>query len=243
MGALLALHFARSQALGDGTVIETRIGENRSIRLTDGSTVDLGGHTRLQIALDEHSRRITLARGEAYFTVAKDATRPFSVNAGSASVTALGTQFNVRRADDRVVVAVIEGHVVVNPRVPLAQQLPLLRETTSEKRRPYHLIAGNLSVVDHAGLESSTHLVDGSAATAWQLGRLDFDGEPLRYALESVNRYTRKPIELGDENLGDLRITGAALNDNIDGWVSSLESAFGLIAVEEPERIVLRRAR
>lgn len=244
LGATLALHFNRSTT-GEPvtrTVIETDIGESRRVRLADGSTVALGGHTRLEVSMSARERQLALGRGEAFFDVARDTARPFSVRAGSATVTALGTQFNVRRADDRVTVAVIEGRVLVEPRLPLLQQLPLLRETASKRRQPHRLEAGDQSMLDDGGLESSVQLADSSAATAWQSGRLTFEREPLRYALESVNRYSRKPIVLGDEHLGDLRITGTARSDNIAGWVSSLESAFGLAAIEEPEHIVLRSA-
>ena len=63
----------------------------------------------------------------------------------------------------------------------------------------------------------------------------------LRYVLENVNRYSRTPIVLADPSIGELLITGSVLNDNVAGWVKSLELAFGLEAVTENERIVLRR--
>lgn len=39
--------------------------------------------------------------------------------------------------------------------------------------------------------------------------------------------------------IGELMITGTVVNNNVDGWIKSLESAFALEAVEEPDRIVL----
>jgi transmembrane sensor len=227
--------------LAGSTAFETAVGENRTVHLQDGSSVALGGHTRVEVKLDAHTRRLTLARGEAFFTVAKDAARPFSVRAGSATLTALGTAFNVRRADDRVVIAVVEGRVLVEPKLPVIQQLPLLRETASKRRRPRPLEAGSQATVDGAGVELAIALMDSAAATAWQTGRLSFEREPLRYVLEDVNRYAAKPVVIGDDTVGELKITGTVLNDNIEGWVSSLESAFGLNAVEEPTRILLTR--
>lgn len=227
--------------LAGSTAFETAIGENRTVHLPDGSSVALGGHTRVEVRLDAQARRLTLARGEAFFTVAKDSARPFSVRAGSATLTALGTAFNVRRSDDRVVVAVIEGRVLIEPKLSAIQQLPLLRETASKKRRPRPLEAGSRTTVDGAGIESATALTDSAAATVWRTGRLSFEREPLRYALEDVNRYAEKPIVIADDTIGEFKITGTVLNDNIAGWVSSLESAFGLSALEEPTRILLTR--
>jgi hypothetical protein len=46
---------------------------------------------------------------------------------------------------------------------------------------------------------------------------------------------------LDDESIGSLVITGTVTRDNVSGWVSSLERGFGLTAMEEPDRIVIRR--
>jgi len=244
VGAALVLYLDNSSnSAGSvaGTIVETAVGENRTVKLADGSSIALGGRTRVEVALSADFRRLTLSHGEAFFVVAKDPSRPFSVHAGSATLTALGTAFNVRRADDRIVVAVVEGRVLVEPRLPVIQQLPLLRETVSKKRRPLPLEAGNQTTVDEAGFESAARLADNAAATAWQTGRLAFEREPLRYVLEDVNRYTSKPIVMSDDSVGDLKITGTVLSDNIGGWVSSLESAFALQAIDERDRIVLKR--
>lgn len=236
IGGLIAVYLTRP-----AFIIETAVAENRTIRLDDGSSMTLGGHTRVALRFDDTARQLTLERGEALFNVAKDPARPFSVRAGSATVTAIGTEFNVRRANDRVVVAVVEGRVLVEPRVSLVRQLPLLREPPAQRRLPQHLNAGDQTTVNSAGVESSAHLADAGAAAAWQTGRLAFEREPLRYVLEDVNRYADKPIAIDDAGIGDLKITGTVLSDNIGGWVLSLESAFELRAVQEPDRIVLKR--
>jgi transmembrane sensor len=81
---------------------------------------------------------------------------------------------------------------------------------------------------------------DPTAATAWQMGRLAFHLQPLRYVLEHVNRYAPKRIVLGEDSLGALVITGTVQRENIDGWIGSLERAFALQASEESDRIVIR---
>jgi transmembrane sensor len=185
----------------------------------------LGGDTALRVAFDDTFRRVELTRGEAFFTVAKNPARPFEVRAGAATVRALGTAFNVRRGSERVVVAVLEGRV---------------RITGAESPVAVPVAAGEQSVVIESSVQAAVRLASPASATAWQSGRLAFDQEPLRYALEVVNRYSPKPIVVENDSLGALLITGSVLSENVDGWVKSLESAFGLEAVEEPERIVLR---
>ena len=58
--------------------------------------------------------------------------------------------------------------------------------------------------------------------------------------MQDVNRYGSTPIVIEDEALGELRITGSVLCDNLEGWVASLERAFGVRVERSPERIVLK---
>ncbi|MEJ1964647.1 MAG: FecR domain-containing protein [Gammaproteobacteria bacterium] len=220
------------------SAFETIVGENRVVTLSDGSRVTLGGATTLRVAMSEHERRIELARGEAFFSVAKDASRPFRVHAGDATVVAVGTEFNVRRGKDRVVVSVVEGRVNVEPAsrlVPIA----LLREL-KPRLVTVKVSAGQQTIAADAGVEPAVQLPDAAVATSWQTGRLTFRLQPLRYVIEDVNRYAPKPIVIEDERIAARLFTGTVMGSNVMGWIGSLESAFGIEAVEEPGRIVLR---
>ncbi len=221
-----------------GVDYATVVGENANIRLADGSTVQLGGQTRLRVTMSSTLRRIDLLTGEAYFEVAKDPTRPFLVRAGNASVTAVGTEFNVRRSGDRVVVSVLEGRVLVQP---LASVVPISWIEPSVAAGPAApLKAGQRTTVNPRGLQSTQAVGDASSAVAWQHGRLAFESEPLRYVIQDVNRYAPKPIVLADERTGDIRVTGTVTEANIMGWINSLQAAFGIRSEIDADRIVLR---
>jgi transmembrane sensor len=233
--ALLLSFFWQSPAPSTFT---TAVGENRTITLADGSTVALGGDTRIEVGLSARARAIELFKGEALFTVAKDPLRPFEVRVGDAAIVALGTAFDVQRDSDRAIVAVTEGRVLVEP---VAHFLPVsVLQGFRPKLRAVHLDAGQQTIAGSAGIEEPTEVGDAAAATAWQTGRLAFRLQPLRYVLEDVNRYARKPIVLEGSGLGSLVITGTVERDNISGWVSSLERVFDLEATEETDRIVIR---
>jgi transmembrane sensor len=91
--------------------IETAPGEQRSINLADGSRVDLNGGTRLD--LDRNNARFAqLAKGEAFFKIARNPAHPFRVDAGNAEVRVLGTAFNVVRTTSTIEVAVAEGAIL-----------------------------------------------------------------------------------------------------------------------------------
>jgi transmembrane sensor len=234
-GVAIASVFFNSSA---PSVYTTAVGENRRVALADGSTIALGGDTRVEVALSRKVRAIELARGEALFKVAKDPGRPFEVRAGAATVIAVGTEFNVQRGSDRAVVLVTEGRVLVEP---VSHFLPLsVLQEFKPKLRPVHVYAGQQTMAGIAGIEEPTKVEDPTAATAWQTGRLAFHLQPLRYVLEDVNRYAPKRIVLGEDTLGSLVITGTVQRENIGGWIDSLERAFELQATEESDRIVIR---
>ena len=92
---------------------------------------------------------------------------------------------------------------------------------------PARLQAGQKLVYSQGRNEVVT-TADPAAATAWREGHLKFRNEPLRHVLEDVNRYSSRDIGLGDDAIGDMRFTGTVFQDNIDGWLASVEQAFAL---------------
>jgi len=91
----------------------TATGEQRSVRLEDGSTLELNSQSKVRVRFTEHQRNIELIEGQALFRVAKDAARPFIVATDNTHVRAVGTQFDVYRKSSGTVVTVLEGHVAV----------------------------------------------------------------------------------------------------------------------------------
>lgn len=91
----------------------TAIGEQRSIRLDDGSTLDLNSQSAVRVRFSEHERTIELVHGQALFRVAKDQSRPFVVATDNTHVRAVGTEFDVYRKSSGTVVTVLEGRVAV----------------------------------------------------------------------------------------------------------------------------------
>jgi transmembrane sensor len=89
----------------------TVVGGLEAVPLADGSRVTLNTDSELHVSLEPQERLVSLDRGEAYFEVAKDKSRPFIVNVGPKRVIAVGTQFSVRRDGDSIQVIVTEGTV------------------------------------------------------------------------------------------------------------------------------------
>ena len=170
----------------------TAVGEQRTLRLEDGSRVILDTDTRLQVRLSADARSVTLVRGQAFFDVEGDPERPFTVSAGGTRVTAIGTRFDVRRLGDGARVVLVEGRVAV-------------RDADTPKG-DWALRPGQ-QVVTTARRPAVTP-VDAVRATSWTTGRLIFDGVPIRDAVAEVNRYSERKLALRDEiaRLEDLLI-------------------------------------
>ena len=90
----------------------TQIGETRIVPLEDGSVITLNTDSEVSVRFTHSNRDIRLVRGEALFDVAKDAKRPFTVDANGTSVRAVGTSFTVSLLPDRPVEVLVREGVV-----------------------------------------------------------------------------------------------------------------------------------
>lgn len=201
---------------GTRVVVETQVGETRTVTLADGSEISAGGDTYLVATLLKHSRTVVLEQGEAFFHVAKDPNRPFTVSAAKATVTDIGTAFDIQRTPGRVVVAVAEGLVRV-------EALP---HPGADKRGIFQLRAGqrlSLERLDNAAVLSS---VNPTWIAAWREGRLQYVDEPLDEVVADIARYSRRRIIIGNPEIAGLRITGVLFVQNINSWLASLQATF-----------------
>jgi transmembrane sensor len=103
----------------------TEVGEQRILRLPDGSSVELNSRSRIRVRFSSRERTVELIEGQALFRVAKDPQRVFLVRSGTANVRAVGTQFDVYRKRGGTLVTVVEGRVAVSP-VPASTPLESL---------------------------------------------------------------------------------------------------------------------
>jgi transmembrane sensor len=110
---LLVLGAAFSWYQTQKDVYGTNLGEQRTVALQDGSTIVLNSKSRVRVRLGDRQRDVDLLQGQALFRVAHNAVRPFVVHSGSASVRAVGTEFDVYRKQTGTIVTVVEGTVAV----------------------------------------------------------------------------------------------------------------------------------
>jgi transmembrane sensor len=195
-------------------VYSTEIGEQRSLTLADGSTVDLNSRSRIRVRYTQQTRHIDLLDGQALFHVAKSTSRPFIVQSQNAQVRAVGTQFDVYRKDSGTIVTVVEGRVAVIPAPPEASVGEHATPTSQPAdRQDVFLAAGEQLTLrlGAAGTSAPTHPQPANVevATAWTQHRLIFKGTPLSEVVDEFNRYSRRPLVITDSAIAATRISGS----------------------------------
>lgn len=231
---------------GSRIAVATRVSDTRTISLPDGTVVSAGADTDLVATFLQRSRTVVLRHGEAYFRVVRDPSRPFTVRVGDATVTDVGTAFDVRRTLNGVVVAVAEGVVNV-----------ATRQTGAHVRSPGQPVGSNaapglapiaLSAGERLDLESFDTLphlspVNPDWVAGWREGRLQYVDEPLDVVIADLARYSNRRIVLATSAVANLRVTGVVYVQNIDGWLSSLETTFPLRVLPEEDGTTLIEQR
>ena len=223
----------------------TRIGEQQAIELDDGSVVTLNTASRLVVDYSGLNRRILLDRGEAYFEVADDPGRPFTVDLGMRSVTAVGTAFNVRKEPEHYSVAVIEGAVVLHSITddPAASSALVSADKQGgdlDKREPIRMEAGWVAEFDLNRDVLTTFRPDSMERyEGWRSGELAFYSEPLYRVIQELNRYSSKRILIEDASIMELRVSTVIGVSVIDTALNNLEQVLPVEVTRLYDRIVI----
>lgn len=181
---------------------ETRLGEQRRVRLDDGSMVSLNTGSVLQVSYTRQRRDVRLLKGQALFEVAHNSAWPFVVTAGDRQVTAVGTAFDVRLDGSVVSVVLVEGKVRVEPlRLKgLERLVPRLAEEV--------LAPGERLVARQGVAEVRVAAADVQEATRWTEGQIVFRDDLLSAAAAELNRYSETRLLVADPRIAALRVSG-----------------------------------
>jgi transmembrane sensor len=218
---------------------QTGIGEQLTVALADGSLIALNAKTSLEVDFGPTARNLHLFKGQAMFTVAHDVHRPFNVRVNSATVKAVGTKFDVRRAGDEAVVSVIEGRVQIEQRhsasTPVSTK-PVPMAVTKLER-------GQGATVRQDGEITPPADVNLIAATAWQERRLIFEDRRLADIADEFAAYVRSPrlVVEGTELSGRL-YTGSFDADRPDSFIDYLQRDASIEIVRSEDRVIIRQA-
>ena len=182
----------------------TATGEQRTLRLTDGTLINLNTHSAVDVRFDEKQRLIVLQEGEILVETGHGDARPFIVETREGSMRALGTRFLVKREDEGTRLSVLKSAVAAHPESSPEEQI--LREGQQVLMRSNGLgpiIALNLG------------------ADAWTRGMLVVDNARLEDLVQELGRYRRGHLGVTPE-VADLRIIGSFPLNDTDKALSAL---------------------
>ncbi|MFS2316721.1 FecR family protein [Maricaulis sp. D1M11] len=206
---------------------DTARGETRDVTLPDDSVIRLSADSAVRVRLTAGQRQVHLDRGEAYFDVASDATRPFMVVAGSQIVRVLGTRFNIDRQRDVFELSVYEGRVQLFEPGEASADAPVFTRATR--------------VTQPHGGERVVTALPGVDEPDWMQGWFETELITLTRLEEELQRYSSREIEF-DESLSDLTLSGRFRLDQPVEVLNNLALLYDL-QLEENEQTIQLRSR
>jgi transmembrane sensor len=220
---------------GFGNTYQTVHGQQGSWRLPDNSVLYLNTQSAATVRFDADERIVKLHYGQARFKVEHDAARRFRVMAGDATIIAVGTEFDVYLLADAARVTTIEGNVAV-----LKQDVPPPATPISSLPDAVSLPRGQQLLVGRNSI-SKPRAVDIEQAGAWLQRRIVFEDSPLRQVLAEFNRYSSVSLQVADQSLGDLKITGSFSAYDLASFLEFMRRVDGVAVDERPGMIIFRR--
>ena len=166
------------------------------LTLADGTEVWLNAETEIRYPVQfTGNKRVVYLDGEAYFTVAPDKKKPFTVVSTHASVSVLGTQFNFRAYPDEqdVQTTLVSGSVIMQ----------------SEKyKQQVKLVPGEQGVLEKRSANLTKLEVNTYLYTAWKDGRFAFRDARLEDLFNILARWYDLSIFYQSPEAKDIRFTG-----------------------------------
>lgn len=226
LGLAVLLFLAAPQA----QTYMTAVGGHDTLTLPDGSRIELNTDTAVRVADTADLRKVWLDRGEAYFQVVHDASRPFVVIAGDRRVTDIGTKFMMRREAGRFQVAVVDGRVQ-------------FEDSNDATQSPPAILAAGDAVTVTAGSKALTKRAARDLANelGWLRGVFVFHHTTLAEAANEYNRYNREKIVVASSAVGRLTLSGTLPTNNVKAFVDVARNFFTLNVVRRGDEIVISR--
>jgi transmembrane sensor len=212
-------------------LVATGVGARDSLTLSDGTKIVLGplSSVKLYAAYGSASREVEI-KGDAYFDVVHDSSRPFTVYAGNATIQDVGTKFAVQANDSGDIgVSVREGAV------SLAQ---------GKSPKPDAVLkAGDQGTIDRDGKVTARRGAATEEDMAWLNGKLVFREAPLSEVASSMRRWYGIDLQIADPALADRHITATFSGEPVERVLEVLGLALGADIERRGDTAVVRSVK
>ncbi|HEX3887066.1 MAG TPA: FecR domain-containing protein [Phenylobacterium sp.] len=205
-------------------------GEHRTVRLADGSVIEMNAGSRLTVTLGRDRRHVVLPQGEALFDVAADKARPFVIDAGDRTVRVVGTRFDVRHRGSELSVTVERGVVEVGP-------------YDGGPGHTWRLHPGQRLDTAQGAPIATLSTADPQQVEGWRTGRLIYRDQPLGDVIADLNEQFPRPIVLEDPALAKVPVSGVLVLDDQAAVIRRLALLAPIKALPSAQGVVLRSYR
>lgn len=191
----------------------TDIGGRTLLSFADRTQIELNTETAIRFRMTSRERIVWLEKGEAWFHVAHDAARPFTVIVGTHRITDLGTEFVVHRNANNVDVALVSGRATLSTEGVQTATLIPGDEAVATSR--------SLSVTRKTPQELADEL-------AWRQGMLVFRKTPLAEVAREFNRYNTTKVVIADPSIANVEIVANLRANDFESFLQIAHDVLGL---------------
>ncbi|MEX2567872.1 MAG: FecR domain-containing protein [Cyclobacteriaceae bacterium] len=203
-------------------------GVKSSISLADGTRVILNAGSSLSYEENRFKEvRDVFLEGEAFFEVAHDPDRPFTVNAGGVYTTALGTSFNIMAyKDEKQMVSLVTGKVSI--------------EFPNSKNRKILLSPREAISISPDKMLVSMGKFDEEAILAWTRKTIVFDDTELAEAIRALENWYGVRFHFQNQPKPGMNLSGKFHNETLENVLEGLSYTAGLDFRIEKDQVSIK---
>ncbi|HLT07781.1 MAG TPA: FecR domain-containing protein [Cyclobacteriaceae bacterium] len=207
------------------THLRTDKGERTQHLLPDGTKAFVNAESSLWYSADylTSAKRTVYLEGEAFFEVAEDPSRPFSVHAHNITTTALGTSFNIEAfAEEDIIVSLMTGKVKVE-----------------ESLNATYLQPGEQVIYDVSTNDLTKKKLEPMSAFGWKEGILYFKNESFVDCMKKLERWYGVEIAVQKANIDD-GFTGYYRNKSLHSVLEGMAFVLGFDFQVDGKRVIIK---
>jgi transmembrane sensor len=222
--------------------IQTPRGGQYEVVLADGTKVWLNSASSMSYptTFTGNNRQVVL-KGEAYFEVAEDKSRPFKVSVGDVQVEVLGTHFDVMAYEDEYAIntTLLAGAVRVTTKAPASRALTGSAPQAVPGSASRVLAAGQEASMDRSSGSLSVNEVDADESIAWKNGFFNFKGVSIETVMRQLARWYDVDVEY--EGKTDKHFRGTiSRSENVSAVFKMLELTGEVHFSTEGKKIIVK---
>lgn len=192
--------------------------------LSDGSIVILNTNSQLQYPeYFQGGKRSVILKGEAFFNISPDKSKPFVIQVNDVSIKVVGTSFNVKSTGDKTEVIVETGLVEVT------------KESQSVRLKPSEKI-----VIQKSDLLLVKLPVTDKLYNYYRTKEFYCDATPLWKLAEVLNQAYTTRIVIPDKNTRRLPLTTVFEDQPLDSILAVIKTTFNLSVVKSGDSIIIK---